>query len=119
MKVWYLTIAPSLLTILLLSGTTVASLPAGFAQPPSTPVQATPRTGCISGDSDRTYRGERPITRAEFAAGLDACLQQVDQSIRFNRGFATRAEFERLIQRQRALNDQLRQVRDRVDTLSN
>jgi hypothetical protein len=60
------------------------------------------------------------MSRNEFAAGLDACLQQVDQSIRLNRSeFATRAEFERLIQRQRELNNQLRGVSERVDTLSN
>ena len=52
------------------------------------------RYGCISGFSDkptlkgtpsdngmasqRTYRGERVISRAEFAAGLNACLNQIE-----------------------------------------
>jgi hypothetical protein len=34
--------------------------------------------GCISGYSDRTYRGERSLTRYEFAAGLNSCLQKIE-----------------------------------------
>lgn len=114
MKFWYLTLATPLLTTLLFPGLKA------IAQSPSTPVQTSPASGCLFGYPDRTYQGERPITRNEFAAGLNACLQQVDQSIRVNRqGFATRAELERLLQRQRELNEQLRQTSDRVDTLSN
>lgn len=30
--------------------------------------------GCIQGYPDRTFRGQRPLTRFEFAAGLNACL---------------------------------------------
>ena len=30
--------------------------------------------GCIQGYPDRTFRGSRPLTRYEFAAGLNACL---------------------------------------------
>lgn len=36
------------------------------------------RYGCISGFPDRTYRGERIISRAEFAAGLNTCLNQIE-----------------------------------------
>jgi hypothetical protein len=36
------------------------------------------RYGCIVGYPDRTYRGERALTRDEFAAGLSACLQQLE-----------------------------------------
>jgi hypothetical protein len=32
------------------------------------------RYGCIAGYPDRTYRGNRALTRFEFAAGLNACL---------------------------------------------
>ncbi|MGH2414708.1 MAG: iron uptake porin, partial [Microcystaceae cyanobacterium] len=35
--------------------------------------------GCLVGYPDGTYRGERPLTRYEFAAGLNACLQQVER----------------------------------------
>lgn len=39
------------------------------------------RYGCISGFPDRTYRGEEIISRAEFAAGLNACLNQLETII--------------------------------------
>jgi Carbohydrate-selective porin, OprB family/S-layer homology domain len=35
------------------------------------------RYGCIAGYPDGTYRGNRALTRHEFAAGLNACLDQV------------------------------------------
>ena len=36
------------------------------------------RYGCISGFPDRTYRGEQAISRAEFVAGLNSCLNQIE-----------------------------------------
>ena len=41
----------------------------------------TERYGCISGLPDGTFQGNRPITRNEFAAGLNSCLQQIERSI--------------------------------------
>lgn len=35
--------------------------------------------GCIVGYPDRTFRGDRPLTRNEFAAGLSACLTQLER----------------------------------------
>jgi len=35
--------------------------------------------GCIEGYPDRTYRGDRAVTRYEFAAGLNSCLQALEQ----------------------------------------
>ncbi len=37
------------------------------------------RYGCIAGYPDGTFRGNRAMTRYEFAAGLNACLQQVER----------------------------------------
>jgi hypothetical protein len=37
--------------------------------------------GCIAGYPDGTYRGQRAMTRYEFAAGLNACLQQIERLI--------------------------------------
>ncbi|WP_322744455.1 iron uptake porin [Coleofasciculus sp. LEGE 07092] len=37
------------------------------------------RYGCIAGYPDGTFRGNRAMTRYEFAAGLNACLQQIDR----------------------------------------
>ncbi|GAA6621971.1 iron uptake porin [Scytonema sp. NUACC26] len=39
------------------------------------------RYGCIAGYSDRTYQGDRAINRYEFAAGLAACLEKIDELI--------------------------------------
>jgi hypothetical protein len=35
--------------------------------------------GCIVGYPDRTFRGDRALTRNEFAAGLSACLTQLER----------------------------------------
>ncbi|MEQ8752490.1 MAG: iron uptake porin [Coleofasciculus sp. G1-WW12-02] len=37
------------------------------------------RYGCIAGYPDGTYRGNRALTRYEFAAGLNSCLQQIER----------------------------------------
>jgi Carbohydrate-selective porin, OprB family/S-layer homology domain len=39
------------------------------------------RYGCIVGYPDRTFRGERALTRWEFAAGLNACLNTLERLI--------------------------------------
>ena len=39
------------------------------------------RYGCLSGYPNRTYQGNRVITRAEFVAGLNACLNQIESAI--------------------------------------
>ncbi|MCD8487213.1 MAG: iron uptake porin [Desertifilum sp.] len=35
------------------------------------------RYGCLSGYPDNTYRGNRALTRYEFAAGVNACLDRI------------------------------------------
>jgi hypothetical protein len=39
------------------------------------------RYGCIVGYPDGTYRGNRAMTRYEFAAGLNSCLDRVSELI--------------------------------------
>lgn len=39
------------------------------------------RYGCIAGYPDGTYRGDHPLSRYEFAAGLNACLDRVNEFI--------------------------------------
>ncbi|AFY37605.1 cyanobacterial porin [[Leptolyngbya] sp. PCC 7376] len=36
---------------------------------------------CIAGYPDSTFRGDRPLSRYEFAAGLNACVQQIERLI--------------------------------------
>lgn len=64
------------------------------------------RYGCIAGYPDGTFRGDRPISRYEFAAGLNACMQAIERVLvsgeGTSRGTATptpdRAALERLAQ---------------------
>ncbi len=37
------------------------------------------RYGCIAGYPNGTFRGNRALTRYEFAAGLNACLDRVNE----------------------------------------
>ena len=39
------------------------------------------RYGCIAGYPNSTYRGNRALTRYEFAAGLNACLDRINELI--------------------------------------
>jgi hypothetical protein len=39
------------------------------------------RYGCIAGFPNQTYRGNKPLSRYEFAAGLNACLNQIERLI--------------------------------------
>ena len=60
------------------------------------------RYGCIAGYPDRTFRGNRAMSRYEFAAGLNSCLQQIEKVIATRvSGFATKqdlATIQRLVE---------------------
>jgi hypothetical protein len=100
------TITIIFVTIALSSFKTTAQTP--LPKNDSTPI------GCLSGYPDRTFQGDRPITRYEFAAGLNACLDRIDRQIRArNSNLATKEDFETLIQRQRELNRELHQLNER------
>ncbi len=61
------------------------------------------RYGCIAGYPDSTYRGNRSLTRFEFAAGLNACLNQIERLITSNTAdFVRRSDLETL---QRLVNE--------------
>lgn len=40
------------------------------------------RYGCISGYPNGTFEGQKFLTRSEFAAGLDACLNRIDAELK-------------------------------------
>ncbi len=42
------------------------------------------RYGCLVGYPDRTYRGDRSLSRYEFAAGLNACLNVMERLVQEN-----------------------------------
>jgi hypothetical protein len=76
------------------------------------------RYGCIAGYPDRTYRGNRTLTRFEFAAGLNACFERVNELIA--QGLTDTVTREDLATLQRFQEDfatELASLRSRVDTL--
>jgi Carbohydrate-selective porin, OprB family/S-layer homology domain len=77
------------------------------------------RYGCIAGYPDRTYRGNRALTRYEFAAGLNACLDRVNELIAA--GTANLAKKEDLAAMQKLQEQfaaELATLRGRVDGLT-
>lgn len=76
------------------------------------------RYGCIAGYPDGTFRGNRALTRYEFAAGLNACLDQINKLIsEGTSGFATREDLLALQRLQEEFAAELATLRGRVDAL--
>ncbi|MEA5570978.1 iron uptake porin [Calothrix sp. UHCC 0171] len=76
------------------------------------------RYGCIAGYPNATYRGNRAMTRYEFAAGLNACLERVNELIATATGdLVTKEDLDRLRRLQEEFSAELATLRGRVDTL--
>lgn len=76
------------------------------------------RYGCIAGYPDGTYRGNRALTRYEFAAGVNACLDQINQLIAAGtENFAKREDLIVLQRLQEEFAAELATLRGRVDVL--
>jgi BMFP domain-containing protein YqiC len=76
------------------------------------------RYGCIAGYPDGTFRGNRAMTRYEFAAGLNACLQQVERLITSSTtDFVTRQDLETLQRLVDEFRAELTTLGTRVDNL--
>ncbi len=76
------------------------------------------RYGCIAGYPDGTYRGNRATTRYEFAAGLNACLDRVNELIATATADAVRREDLATLQRlQEEFATELATLRGRVDSV--
>jgi hypothetical protein len=76
------------------------------------------RSGCIAGYPNGTYRGNRPMTRYEFAAGLNACLDRVNEIIATATSDLVRKEDLATLQRlQEEFSAELATLRGRVDAL--
>jgi hypothetical protein len=76
------------------------------------------RYGCIAGYPDGTFRGNRALTRYEFAAGLNSCLQQVERLIAASsEGFVVREDLETLQRLVREFETELANLGTRVDEL--
>jgi Carbohydrate-selective porin, OprB family/S-layer homology domain len=76
------------------------------------------RYGCISGYPDKTYRGNRALTRYEFAAGLNACLDRVQELISAaTTDRASKEDLAILEKLQTEFATELAAIRGRVDSL--
>jgi Carbohydrate-selective porin, OprB family/S-layer homology domain len=76
------------------------------------------RYGCIAGYPDGTYRGNRALTRYEFAAGLNACLDRVNELIATATADLVRKEDLATLQRlQEEFSAELATLRGRVDAV--
>lgn len=76
------------------------------------------RYGCIAGYSDSTYRGNRALTRYEFAAGLNACLNKINELITSSTTtLVTREDLVSLQQLQQQFATEIATLRGRVDVL--
>ena len=76
------------------------------------------RYGCIAGYPDRTFRGKQATSRYEFAAGLNACLDKVNEII--SAGLADKVSKEDLATHQKLQEEfaaELATLRGRVDAL--
>jgi Carbohydrate-selective porin, OprB family/S-layer homology domain len=76
------------------------------------------RYGCIAGYPDRTYRGNRAMTRYEFAAGLNACMDRVNELIAAaTNDLASKEDLATLQKMQEEFAAELAEIRGKVDGL--
>ena len=76
------------------------------------------RYGCIAGYPDKTYRGNRAMTRYEFAAGLNACMDRVNDLIAASTADLVKKEDLATLRRlQEQFSAELATLRGRVDGL--
>ncbi len=76
------------------------------------------RYGCIAGYPDRTFRGRQSTSRFEFAAGLNACLDKINEIL--SAGLADKVNKDDLAILQKLTQEfgsELAIIRGRVDSL--
>jgi hypothetical protein len=76
------------------------------------------RYGCIAGYPNGTFRGNRALSRYEFAAGLNACLDRVNELIATaTADMVTKQDLATLQRLQEEFSAELATLRGRVDAL--
>lgn len=76
------------------------------------------RYGCIAGYPDSTFKGNRALSRYEFAAGLNACLDQVNKLIASSTSdLAVKTDLESIQRLTEEFSTELAQLRGRLDNL--
>jgi hypothetical protein len=76
------------------------------------------RYGCIAGYPNGTFRGNRALSRYEFAAGLNACLDRVNELIATaTADLTTKQDLATIQKLQEEFSAELATLRGRVDTV--
>src|ERR687886_1227781 len=76
------------------------------------------RYGCIAGYPNGTFQGNRAMSRYEFAAGVNACLQQIERLIQSSTGnFVTKTDLETIQRLVDEFRTELTALGGRVDKL--
>lgn len=76
------------------------------------------RYGCIVGYPNSTYRGNRALTRYEFAAGLNACLDQINTLIASSTAdLATKEDLATIQRLREEFRPELSKLAGRIDNL--
>ncbi|HLO87135.1 MAG TPA: iron uptake porin, partial [Nostocaceae cyanobacterium] len=75
------------------------------------------RYGVIAGYSDQTFRGDRSLSRYEFAAGLNAALDRINELIAGNNDLVKTEDLETIKKLQNEFASELAQLRGRLDAL--
>ena len=74
------------------------------------------RYGCIAGFPNQTYRGSQALTRYEFAAGLNSCLNQIERLIASSDSIDP-ADLETIERLSQEFESELATIGGRVDEL--
>ena len=74
------------------------------------------RYGCIAGFPNQTYRGSQALTRYEFAAGLNSCLNQIERLI-VTQGSVGQEDIEAIARLSQEFEAELATLGGRVDEL--
>ncbi|MDY6804244.1 MAG: iron uptake porin [Cyanobacteriota bacterium] len=74
------------------------------------------RYGCIAGYPDGSFRGDRPITRYEFAAALNACLERITE-VFVGLDTIRRDDLEAILRMQEDFAAELASLENRIDVL--
>ncbi len=76
------------------------------------------RYGCIVGYPDKTFRGNRALSRYEFAAGLNACLDKIQELLAASTAdFARKEDLDKLKRMVEEFAPELAALRGRVEAL--
>lgn len=76
------------------------------------------RYGCIAGYPDGTFKGNRALSRFEFAAGVNACLDQLTRQVgAATANFVTKDDLAILQRLQEEFAAELTALRGRIDVL--